>query len=327
MAEVARFCRARQPYCHQSQSVPQIALIYHTAAVYPKMTKSFNPHFPDRVVLSAIGVFEALLNNQIPCGDVLMDHHLAALLRWPAAVFAEWESIEPKCKTLLIKYIQKGGKLLLVGPQTVALFKDVLGLKKFKIEKDQICWLEYGGQTAGLKTAILKTSLPKNVASVGRLFAEDYLHSANWPAAGVWKMGKGVLVAVFASLGEPYYNKTTTVVRDFIGALAKHILPEPLVEMVSSHQAEVTINQIEMNQKTMLAINLGNTTGLHRDRNVYTFDQIEPLGLLSLTIRALNKLQRITLQPHNQPIDFIYANDKATIIIQRLELHDIYLIE
>ena len=33
MAEVARFCRKRQAYCHRSVAVPQIALLYSTAGI------------------------------------------------------------------------------------------------------------------------------------------------------------------------------------------------------------------------------------------------------------------------------------------------------
>jgi hypothetical protein len=34
MAEVARFCRERQPFCHRAAPIPQIGLIYSTGAFY-----------------------------------------------------------------------------------------------------------------------------------------------------------------------------------------------------------------------------------------------------------------------------------------------------
>ncbi len=42
MAEVARFCRARQAYCHHSVAVPQVALLYSTAGHYHGSSRLFH---------------------------------------------------------------------------------------------------------------------------------------------------------------------------------------------------------------------------------------------------------------------------------------------
>jgi hypothetical protein len=42
MAEVARFCRARQAYCHRSVAVPEIALLYSTAGHYHESPRLFH---------------------------------------------------------------------------------------------------------------------------------------------------------------------------------------------------------------------------------------------------------------------------------------------
>ena len=42
MAEVARFCRGRQAYCHRSVAVPQIALLYSTAGHYRESPRLFH---------------------------------------------------------------------------------------------------------------------------------------------------------------------------------------------------------------------------------------------------------------------------------------------
>ena len=42
MAEVARFCRERQAFCHHSVAVPQIALLYSTAGHYRGSPRLFH---------------------------------------------------------------------------------------------------------------------------------------------------------------------------------------------------------------------------------------------------------------------------------------------
>src|SRR5690349_1796418 len=42
MAEVAKFCRARQAFCHHAVQVPQVALLYSTAAHYRQINGLFS---------------------------------------------------------------------------------------------------------------------------------------------------------------------------------------------------------------------------------------------------------------------------------------------
>ncbi len=121
MAEVAKFCRARQALCHHATQVPQVALLFSTAAHYRQSNGLFQ-----RDLARINGVLQALLENQQSV-EVLGEHHLTGrMAEYPLIVVPEWEYLEPKFKDELVAYVKGGGNLLLIGPKTAALFQPEL---------------------------------------------------------------------------------------------------------------------------------------------------------------------------------------------------------
>ena len=63
MAEVARFCRDRQAYCHRSVAVPQIALLYSTAGHYRESPALFHWNGSNGVKVLRQALTEMLRNQ------------------------------------------------------------------------------------------------------------------------------------------------------------------------------------------------------------------------------------------------------------------------
>ncbi len=117
MAEVAKFCRERQRICHHSEPVPQVALLYSTAAHYREVNGLFN-----RDLSRINGTLQALLESQQSV-EVLSEHHLTGRMsEYPLIVIPECQYLEPAFKEELLTYVRAGGSLLLVGPESAALF-------------------------------------------------------------------------------------------------------------------------------------------------------------------------------------------------------------
>ncbi len=125
MAEVAKFCRARQRHCHRSVAVPQVALLYSTAGHYRSSPRLFHPSGGDGIdVLKK--ALTALLENQRAV-QIVSEHHLAGpMSRWPLVVVPGWGYLEPKFRDELAAYARGGGRLLLVGAGPAKLFADEL---------------------------------------------------------------------------------------------------------------------------------------------------------------------------------------------------------
>jgi lysophospholipase L1-like esterase len=118
MAEVAKFCRARQTLCHHATQVPQVAILFSTAAHYRKSNGLFA-----RDLARINAVLQALLESQQSV-EIQSEHHLTGrMAEYPLIVIPELEYLEPKFKDDLVAYVKGGGNLLLIGPKTAALIQ------------------------------------------------------------------------------------------------------------------------------------------------------------------------------------------------------------
>lgn len=129
MADVARFCRRYQAFCHHSVAVPQVALLYSTAGHYQTRDGLFHPSGSD-----GIGVLRqalsTMLDNQAAV-QIVSEHHLKGTMgRWPLIVVPGWGYLEPSFRDELAAYAKQGGRLLLIGSGPAKLFASELAAAK-----------------------------------------------------------------------------------------------------------------------------------------------------------------------------------------------------
>ncbi len=129
MAEVARFCRARQSLCHRTVAVPQIALLYSTAGHYHSSPRLFHASGSD-----GIGVLRkaltTMLNNQYAV-QIVSEHHLTgSMSQWPLIVVPGWGYLEPAFRDRLSAYAHDGGRLVVIGTGPTKLFQRELAVPK-----------------------------------------------------------------------------------------------------------------------------------------------------------------------------------------------------
>lgn len=128
MARVAEFCRARQAFCHHSVSVPQIALLYSTAAHYRESSRLFHWAGSNGVTVLR-KTLNQILQNQLGV-QVVSEHHLTGKLsQWPVIVVPGWEYLRPEFRDELAAYAKAGGSLVLIGPGPAKLFQAELAAK------------------------------------------------------------------------------------------------------------------------------------------------------------------------------------------------------
>jgi hypothetical protein len=125
MADVAKFARARQAYCHHSQQIPQVALIYSTEA-YLRNVELIYGGYEDNNKLR--GVLQCLLESQHSV-DIISEATLGTNIdRFPLVVFPEWNYISPTFRDDLLAYVKNGGNLLVIGSESSKLFASQAGV-------------------------------------------------------------------------------------------------------------------------------------------------------------------------------------------------------
>lgn len=317
MAEVAKFCRARQALCHHAQAVPQVALLFSTAAHYRRINGLFSR---DHSRLS--GVLQALLESQQSV-EVQAEHHLSGrLAEYPLIVVPEWEYLEPPFKHELVDYVKAGGNLLLIGPKSAALFPTELDVAlEGSPQPSGPIHLAHDGHLTSIRGESQSVKLGPRAESFGQLHASDDAASASRPAASLTTLGRGKIAATYFTFGQTYSSSPTVAARQFLNDLVRKLFPDPLVEVTGSSDVDVCVAR---NQDRLL-VNLVNTAGPHRTQSIV--ESIPALGPLSVTIRHDREPAGVSLQPAGQQLDFEYRDGRISVTIPRVAIHEVVVVE
>jgi hypothetical protein len=317
MAEVARFCRARQEICHHAQAVPQVALLFSTAAHYRKINGLFSR---DNARLE--GNLRALLEGQQSV-EVLAEHQLAGrLAEYPLIVVPEWEYLEPNFREDLVSYVKKGGNLLLIGPQTAALFADELGATlEGKPTPNKTVYLAHDGSIVATRGVVQAVVLGEDTTPFGTLHPTNDAASASQPAATISKLGRGKIAATYFTFGQGYGAAPTEAARRFLNDLVRQLFPEPLVEVSGSSDVDVCVAR----NHGKLLVNLVNTAGPHRTQPI--LEAIPVIGPLTVTIRQAVEPAKVTLEPTGQPLAFDYRDGLLRLTVPEVAIHEVIVVD
>jgi len=319
MAELARFCRARQAYTHRATPVPQVALLYSTTGYYHETPGVYHPWANELRGLD--GTMRALLYSQLPT-EILMEHHLRGRMQdYPMIVVSEWKKLDPAFRDELVAYVRQGGNLLVIGTETTKLFETELGVKLNGLTR-KANYVGFNGQLTGTPAEYRPIEVLPGTRLFGNVYAQRDTRFPTGPAATIAQLGKGRIAGVYLDLGTEYARRETPLGRDFIGALARELF-QPAVEVRGSRLVNVALNRKD--GKTM--VNLINMAGSHADKHVHATDEIPPLGPLTVNVRTAAKPRRVTLQPEGKALPFTFSGTNLSVKIPTLEIHSIVVIE
>jgi hypothetical protein len=317
MADVAKFCRARQAICHHAMPVPQVALLYSTASHYREINGLFN-----RDLSRVQGTLQALLESQ-QVVDVVSEHQLRGRMSdYPLIVITECNYLQPAFKRDVVDYVKNGGKLLIVGPQAASLFASQLGVTLGQTQHDPR-YLACEGAMTITQDMTQAVQLAANARPVGKLHVSDDPGSAAQPATSITPLGKGKIAATYFSFSRGYLAHRSPQAKAFLNDLARQLFPTPMVEVRGSSDVDVSVNRL----KEKLTINLVNTSGAHWDRANPLFDAIAPVGPLDVTIRAPSKPSKVTLEPGDQTVPFEFHDREIHLTVPRLEIHRVIVVQ
>jgi len=315
MAEVAKFCRARQAVCHRAEMVPQIALLLSTAGHYRRINGLFS-----RDLSRVSGVLQALVESR-RCVEVLGEHHLAGrMARYPLIIVPEWDYLDPAFRDDLRAYVEGGGSLLLIGPGSAAMFADVLDVTLDGSPQSQPRFLSHKELLAATGGPVQSVKPGPGAQAVGRLHADDNPDSASQPAASIATLGKGRVAAVYFSLGQTYAAARDHATRGFLDDLVGRLFPDPIVRVEGSDGVDVSLAA----NHGKLLIHLVNTSGPHQSEPV--IETIPPIGPLEISIRRPARPSSITLEPAGQSLPFEFADGLVRLTVPRVEIHDIVVL-
>ena len=316
MAEVARFCRARQAICHHAEPVPQVALLYSTADHYRQVGGMFA-----RDHSRFAGTLNALVESQLSV-ELVSEHQVSGRMAgYPLIIVPECEYLEPVFKQELLSYVRSGGKLLLVGPSAAAMFQRELDVTLDGRVLDRPRFLAQGAELVATKGKVATVRLGSKAQVLGSLHMARNTASASSPAASVAPLGRGQIAATYFSISQGYLAGRSQTTRTFLEDVVRRLFPDPLVEVKGSHDVDVAVNRIG----GRLAVNLVNTAGPHA--TVAIQDAIPPVGPLAIAVRLPKAPTTITFEPGGRKLPFEYRDGMARLTLPRLEIHGVVVVD
>jgi hypothetical protein len=296
-------------------------LILSTDAYYKEINKLFQASFGEMDGVK--GNLQMLLERQHVV-DVVMEHNLEKdIHRYPLLIYPEWKTITAELKNMLVRYVKEGGNLLVVGPEACRLFQEELGVVLLDSVMVKTNHLSYEGKTGSVKSLSSRVKLGREVVPFGKIYGDKQLSSPSETAGSIRQLGKGKIAGVYLDLGARYLNGKVTVARDYMDGLVNELFPDALVTVHGSQYVDLAVNRI--NGK--LAVNLINTAGPHDNDHVYVYDQIPPVGPLTVVIKMEEKPERLTLEPYGEEPDWEYSDGVLRVTIPGLDFYQILLVD
>lgn len=314
MAEVARFCRARQAVSHRTRIVPQIALLYSQASHYRQSPRLFAPDSP--TVRSLRGTLETLVQSQHGV-QIVSEHHLRGhLADWPLIVLPECAHLDADFRKELIEYVRGGGTLLAIGPQCASHFAQETGVKQVPPTRRSRLLLERGGDSAVFEANWATVAVAPGASRLGSIRPHDAAANAPAaPAATVSPFGKGTIAATWVDLAGPGADPKSPGAARFLDALVRDVFPKPRLEVTGSRDVDVSL--AEIGGRTV--IHLVNASGPHVAEGI--IDSINAIGPVTVSLRTQRAPRTVTLEPGGKAVDVQYTGGIARFTVPSVPVH------
>ncbi len=320
MAEVAKFCRSRERICYHSRSLPQVGLHYSTADYYRLNDECFN-NGGTKVSGPIRGMLNCLLDGQASV-DVLMDHHLHDRLeQYPLLLIPQWPGIDPALHQRYLAHVSQGGRLVVVGAEATRAFADALGVTFDGASSVQTRWFDHDDRLFANRAMTADCVAKRGTRTFSRLWRVNDRRGQFSPGVTLRRLGKGWIAGVYADVSEQYTASARLGTREMFKGLLAELFPDALAKVEGSSNVEVVVRRHASSGNVL--VHLINTSGPHGNRQVHVFDQVVPLGPLTVHLTLTAKPRRIVLHPQGKPVAFKWSGGMARLTLEGLAFHDI----
>ncbi|PXX23994.1 alpha-L-fucosidase [Arenibacter sp. ARW7G5Y1] len=320
MTKLAEFCRERQPFCQNSNVIPQIALWY-SGEGWKKDNKG----------VYGWGSNMEGLNNLFMDGqnsvEILMDHHLDERMeKYPVIVIPEWDHYDRILKKRLLEYVHNGGNLFVMGANAVNQFEPYLGVTFVETnshEQFNIGDKDLNGIT-GIRTNWQKVTPKEGTSTIGHVYHQrDYRFATEFPVATIADYGKGKIAGLYMDLSESYNVSRHPIYNKIVNNVLDKLNPTPGVRVIGSEKIHVVLGKNESN----ILVHLINADGAHFNKNVYGYSEVMPSNSLTIEIKSNNKPKAINLQPDGKRLKFDYQKNLITVNVPPVDIYSIIEVE
>lgn len=320
---VADFYAPRKEASFKSRTVPQVALLLSAESHWDQSDRVFAPWGGEFDDLE--GALHALLELHYSV-DILAEHQLLASQRmneFPLVVVPDSPKLSEEFKAALLRYVERGGSLLLMGEKCARLFEPALGVKllgKARSVNEELATpagpVGIGGEW--------QEAAPTTAKAAGLRYATRDTRKEARTAATIVNYGKGKIGAVFGPLANIFFKGHHPYVRQFIGELTKELFPEPAVIVDGPPALDVALRKTKDGKMSLHLLNRGNLP--LPDRYNFT-DYIPAAGPITVRMRLEAKPKKVTLVPDGTKLKWTWKKGWLTATIPQVHIHSVLVVD
>jgi hypothetical protein len=315
MEKVARFCRERQELCHKSETVPETGVLFSRHSLYRAAPRLFGGWGAQ--VDQAGGTVDALVENHMSV-DVIPDWRLGELAaKYALIVVPDWSDIGAEARDALLVYARGGGRLLLIGAETAAAFRDVLQVRFLGEPRDQPAWIPGVEVFANMRGRWQDVELAGAHELETRFPTYDATRDGR-PAATLAAVGSGMVAAIYGPAGTVFAKTHAPETRRLIGRVARR-LHEPSIAL----EAPPVVEVVRRRKGGRQMVHLLNYSGMQVASDYGAVDYVPPAGPMKISIRMERRPRRVTLEPGGRELRGTWSNGAWSAPIDRLDIHAI----
>ncbi len=318
--EVAEFCHARKQACQHSTSVPQVALVFSTAAV---LDRSDAVGSTGGTYSEMTGTLHALLECHYSV-DILPEFRLKdRLAEFPLVVLPDFDHFDPQLIEALPAYVRSGGKLLLMGPRCARLCQAMLGVK---LEGEpKAASVELANAAGGMVNADgnwQKVSLDGAKAIAHRYPLRDTRKDGEI-AATLNLVGQGRVAAIWGPAGVYFLLQHNPSLRGFIGDVIHAVYPYPAVTVTGPACVDIALRRTAAGEPALHFLNRANVpTSPHYE----LIDYIPPAGPMVVEWKLPTRPRELELVPRGIHPEWTWSQGVLKTTVPSIEVHDILVV-
>lgn len=320
-AEVAEYCRARQQYCHKTQTVPQVAILHSESSYYKYNDALFNFGEANKALE---GAMFALLENGYSVDLINEEKLLRTANDYPMIVIPEAEHVPDTVKEALKNYVEQGGRLVLSGAYVAEQYGALAGVSKADRPVEG-GWLPAGNGAVKISGNYQPTLLKGAEALVPVLYQQDpVLNQRDFAAATLHVVGTGRVVAIHGDIFRNYYQTRYPLMRQFIGDMVEAAKPSQLARVHGPWQLEMAVRSKD--ERTLVQfVNRGVSGYLSPNRHVV--ENVPDAGPFTVTIPLAQRPTRCYMAPDRVGLDWTWQHGELTATVGGLHIHNVLVIE
>lgn len=298
-----------------------MALLLSETSLWDRMDRVFSPWAGEYEELE--GALHTLLELHYSV-DILAEHQLSGrLAEYPILVIPDAHRLEPAFQEEVVKYVQNGGRLVLLGEKCARLFEPLLGVRLVGEPRQVAAELEtpLGPMAASgvWQDVEITTAKP-----VGFRYPTRDFRRGQTVAATMADFGRGKVAAVFGPVAQAFYRSHHPALRLFIGQLLEKIFPDPVVRVEAPPTVDIALRRTRDGR---LTLHLLNRTGFPVPDRYSFIDAIPDVGPIRISLNLPSRPKAITWHPDGTRLRWKWEKGRAVIEIPSLQVHGIVAVD